>query len=177
MGKRVLTLWKGISTAAVLVVVILTILLVGVRLFGYDVYYVLSSSMVPTYETGELLYVKETDPKDIEKGTPITFALNTNTVVTHRVIEVINREEDPGTRYFRTKGDANNMADGTLISEDNVLGVPKYSIPKLGYLAFYIQNPPGRYIAIAVAAFILFFTFLPDVLGEGQNKKRGDLKG
>ena len=51
--------WNVISSILVALVVLLALLLVGARLFGLQVYTVLSGSMEPTYHTGSLIYVKK----------------------------------------------------------------------------------------------------------------------
>ena len=165
---------KWTSRILVLTVVVLAILLVGVRLIGFQVYTVLSSSMEPTYHTGALLYVRQKDPAEIEIGMPITFMLNSTTVATHRVVEVLEDESNPGTWLFRTKGDANDVEDGSPVHQNNVLGVPLFSIPYLGYFAVWIQNPPGKYIVISVCAFILLLAFLPDFFRDEEKKEQGD---
>ena len=58
--------WNFITTIIVVLVVILAILLVGVRVVGFDVYTVLSGSMEPTYHVGSLIYVKDVDPLKVE---------------------------------------------------------------------------------------------------------------
>lgn len=69
--------------------------------------------------------------------------LDENTVATHRVVEVVPDEDDPSTLRFRTKGDANDAEDGSLVHYKNVIGTPVFTIPKLGYAANYIQPPPA----------------------------------
>ena len=81
--------WSIISSVLVALVVLLAIALVGVRLFGLQVYTVLSGPMEPTYHTGSLIYVKRVDPFTITPGQPITFLLDEDTVATHRVTEVV----------------------------------------------------------------------------------------
>ena len=53
--------------------------------------------------------------------------------------------------------------DGTLgkgnLASSNVVGKPVFSIPLLGYVAHFVQNPPGQYIAIALCAILVFCTF------------------
>ena len=66
MGKSIKKVWNIISIVIVVVVVALAVLLVGVRLIGFDTYAVLSGSMEPTYHTGSLIYVKEVPPEEIE---------------------------------------------------------------------------------------------------------------
>lgn len=175
MKKSIIKIWNVFTSALVALVVILALLLVGVRLFGMQVFTVLSGSMEPTYHVGSLIYVKETDPKTLQPGDVITFMLDENTVATHRIVDVIPDEEDPSVIRFQTKGDANDAVDGSLVHYKNVLGTPVFTIPKLGYLASYIQNPPGTYVAISAGAVLLALVFLPDLFGgdEKPEKKRG----
>lgn len=168
--KSVRKIWDSVTTILVTMVVILAVLLVGVRLVGFQVFTVLSGSMEPTYHIGSLIYVKEVDYKEIEAGQVITFMLDEDTVATHRVVEVVPDETDATVLRYRTKGDANDAEDGSLVHYKNVLGSPVFSIPKLGYLANFIQNPPGMYIAIAAGAILLLLVFLPDLLFEEENK-------
>lgn len=48
----------------------------------------------------------------------------------------------------------------------NVIGTPVFTIPYAGYIANYIQNPPGRYFAIAGGLILLALVFLPDLLDD-----------
>ena len=96
-----------VTTVLVVAVVLLAIALVGVRLFGLQVYTVLSGSMEPAYPVGALLYDKKVDPAQLGPGDVITFMLDEETIVTHRIVEVVPDEEDPSVIRFRTKGDAN----------------------------------------------------------------------
>ena len=153
-----------ISTILVALVVLLAVALVGVRLAGIRTFTVLSGSMEPTYHVGSLIYVKKVDPTTIRPGQVITFMLDENTVATHRVVEVVPDEDDPSTLRFRTKGDANDAEDGSLVHYKNVIGTPVFTIPKLGYAANYIQHPPGLYVAISAGAVLLLLTFLPGLL-------------
>ena len=173
MKSSLQKVWNVISTIIVAIVVILALLLVGARVVGLQVFTVLSGSMEPTYHTGSLIYVKKVDPYTIEPGQPITFMLDENTVATHRVVEVVPDEDDPSTLRFRTKGDANDAEDGSLVHYKNVIGTPVFAIPKLGYAANYIQHPPGLYVAISAGAVLLLLTFLPDLLSGGSGKEQG----
>lgn len=175
MKKSIIKVWNVFTSVLVALVVILALLLVGVRVFGMQVFTVLSGSMEPVYHVGSLIYVKETDPMTLQPGDVITFMLDEDTVATHRIVDVIPDEEDPSVIRFQTKGDANDAVDGSLVHYKNVLGTPVFTIPKLGYLASYIQNPPGTYVAISAGAVLLALVFLPDLFGgdEKPEKKRG----
>ena len=170
MAKVMKIISKVLSTALVAVVVILAVLLVGIRLIGYTPYTVLSGSMEPAYHVGSVIYVAEVEPEELKVGDPITFVLNEDLVVaTHQVVEI-----DAEGRRFYTKGDANETADAAPVHFNNVIGVPQFSIPLLGYVANFIQNPPGTYIAISAGAVLLLLMFLPDLFAkdEGKEKKK-----
>ena len=165
------------TTVLVALAAVLAILLVGARLIGFQVFTVLSGSMEPEFSAGDLIYVREVDPKEIEPGQIITFMLSEKTIATHRVVAVVPDELDPETIRFRTKGDANDSEDGSLVHYKNVIGSPIFHIPKLGYVANYIQHPPGLYIAIAAGAALLAMVFIPDLFEDdesGKNKKKAD---
>ena len=174
MSKTLKKIWNFVSTVLVAVVVLLALLLAGARIFGLQVFTVLSGSMEPTYHTGSLIYVKKVDPFTIQPGQPITFLLDEKTVATHRVVGVVPDEEDTTVIRFRTKGDANEAEDGTLVHYKNVIGEPVFSIPYLGYLAEYIQHPPGMYVAISAGAVLLLLVFIPDIFSDDEKKNDPD---
>lgn len=180
MHRTLKRIWDVVTTVLVVLVVIFAVALVGVRLFGFQVFTVLSGSMEPNYHVGSLIYVKDVDPLELKKDDVITFLLDEDTVATHRIVEVVPDTEDSSVVRFRTKGDANDAEDGSLVHCNNVIGTPVFTIPLLGYVANYIQNPPGTYIAISAGAILLMLVFLPDLFGDEekeqpkkQKKKRG----
>lgn len=172
MGKTLKKILNVISTILVAIVVVLALLLVGARFIGLNVYTVLSGSMEPTYHVGSLIYVKDVDTDELKTGDVITYMLDEDTIVTHRIVDVIPDETDPSIIRFQTKGDANDSVDGSLVHYKNVIGTPVFSIPKLGYLANYIQKPPGRYIAISAGAIILLLVFLPDLFSDDDKSEK-----
>lgn len=160
MGKAVKKIWNIITSIIVALAVLLAIALVGVRLIGFQVFTVLSGSMEPTYHVGSLIYVKDVDYTELEAGDVITFMLDEDTVATHRIVEVVPDETDSSVLRFKTKGDANAAEDGSLVHYKNVIGTPVFTIPKLGYVANYIQNPPGMYVAISAGAVLLLLLLM-----------------
>ena len=175
MSKTIKRIWNWISGVLVGIVVLLAVALVGVRLVGLQPYVVLSGSMEPTYHVGSLIYVKEVDYKELKVGDPITYMVSQDTVVTHRIIEVLVDEEDPETIRYFTQGDANDIPDGSSVHYKNIIGKPVFSVPYLGYVSNYIQNPPGQYVAIAAGALLIMMVFLPDIFAsdEKEEKKKG----
>ena len=176
MKEKLKKIWNIVSTVLVVVVVVFAVLLVGLRFVGVQVYSVISGSMEPEYPVGSLIYVKEVDAYEVEVGDVITFVLSNDMPATHRVIDI-----DYETQHFYTRGDANYSIDEAtgekIYTEDpavhfkNLIGKPVFMIPLLGYVAYYIQHPPGMYIALAVGAIILALAFLPDIFAKSDKKK------
>ena len=147
---------------------VFAVLLVGARLVGLQVFTVISGSMEPTYHVGSLIYVQKVDPFTLQEGDPITFMISDNTVATHRIIEVLPDENDPNVVRFRTKGDNNDTADTNPVHSSNVLGKVVFSIPYLGYVADYIQHPPGTYIMISAMFILILAVFVPDIVANAR---------
>lgn len=155
-------IWNIVSTVLVALVVLFAVFLMGSRLIGFQCYNIISPSMEPQYMVGDLIYVKKVDPATIKVGDVITFIANEDLVVgTHRVVRV-----DAENQRFYTKGDANEIEDAEPVHYNNVIGVPQFSIPKLGYVSDFVQNPPGMYITIAIGILLIIIVFLPDMLGK-----------
>ena len=167
MKESLKKIWNITSTVLVVVIVLCAVFLMGSRLLGFKCYTVISGSMKPEYNVGDLLYVKDVDVNTIKVGDPITFILNEDLVVaTHRVVRI-----DAENQRFYTKGDANEIEDSEPVHFNNVIGVPQFSIPKLGYVSDFIQNPPGMYITIGIGIILILIVFVPDMIGK---KKKED---
>ena len=118
---------------------------------------VLTDSMYPDIKSGDIIICKTVDPDDVNEEDVIAFfdpAGNGTTVVTHKVIEVI---EENGERYFRTEGINNNAPDKLPVPEKNLVG--KYvdiRFPFAGNVAIFMQSTWGFILCIFVpmAAFI-----------------------
>lgn len=173
MSKVFKKIWNIITTVVVVIVVLMAVALVGVRLVNLRPFVVLSGSMEPEYHVGSLIYVKPVDHMQLQVGDDITYLLDEDTVVTHRITEILVDENDPNTLRFFTKGIANEVPDATSVHYKNIIGQPQFTIPYLGYVSNYIQNPPGTYIALAAGAFLILLVFLPDLFDD---EKKDDKK-
>ena len=172
MPKKVKKIWDGVTTVLVIIVVIFAIFLMGSRLVGLQVFHVISPSMEPNYSVGDLIYVKTVDPDSVKVNDVITFVMNEDLLVaTHRVVAI-----DSESRHFTTKGDANQTEDAAPVHFNNLIGVPVFSIPLLGYVSAYIQSPPGMYVAIAFGAVLLTAVFLPDFLAKKNKKEKEEVQ-
>ena len=158
--------WSFLSTILVVLMVLCAVFLMGSRVLGYKCYTVISGSMEPQYSVGDLLYVKSVDANTIKVGDPITFVLNEDLVVaTHRVVRI-----DAEKNHFYTKGDANQIEDSEPVHFNNVIGVPQFSVPKLGYVSDFVQNSPGMYITIGIGIVLILLVFLPDIVSKKKEE-------
>lgn len=172
MSKTLKNVWSIVSTVIVILMVLCAIFLMGSRVIGFRCFSVISGSMEPKYMVGDLIYVKEVDVNTIKVGDDITFILNEDLVVaTHQVVRI-----DAENKHFYTKGIANEIEDGEPVHFNNVLGVPKFSIPKLGYVSDFVQNPPGTYITIGVGIVLIIVVFLPDLLGKKKKEEKEEVE-
>lgn len=163
---------KIISSLTTGIVLLFALLLVGVRIFGLQVLAIISPSMEPNYPTGSVIYIADVNPAELKVNDVITFKLTNSTTATHRIIELVQDEDNPNIVRFRTKGDNNNTIDGSLVEFDDVVGKVVFCIPFLGYLAIHIQSPPGSYIAIGVGLIMIFFVMIIDMITDDKKHKK-----
>ncbi len=134
---------EGVLIAIILYLLIQASLMVTLGV-EKSLYVVISGSMEPTYERGDVLVVKRIDVDAIEKGDIIVFDSPFGGIpIVHRVHD-IKVEED--ARFFITKGDANPFPDPYYqptypgIPEEHVVGEPFVKIPKIGMIQIWFRQ-------------------------------------
>ena len=168
MDTKTVRIMKTLSTGMVIVAMVFAFLIAGIRIFGVQVYGVLTGSMEPTHPTGSLIYVKRVNASDLRVNDVITFSISPNVIATHRIVEIVPDETNPSLVRYRTKGDANKDVDASLVSANNIIGKVMFSIPKMGYIANFIQKPPGIYVTIFICGLTIAFVFYTDSLDNKQ---------
>jgi len=149
-------------------------------LFGYRYYTVLTGSMSPTYNVGDMIFVQLKEGKDINVGDVITFnpSQDSDAYLTHRVTEKIENYEGSGVTCFRTQGDANNAQDSFLIDEQRVIGTVNFGIPMIGYVVRFVQL--RWYLILPVVIMIaVFFQLLKRyfLMGKDEDEEQGEADG
>lgn len=167
---------RTISTVLVIVIVVLAFLIAGIRIFGFQIYGVTSDSMAPEYPKGALVYVQKTDVQDLRVRDVITYQLDKKNISTHRINEIVRDETTPNALKFRTKGDANDEPDAKLVTEADIIGRVAFSIPHLGNLASYIQQPPGIYVAIVIGIALVVLVVMTDKISADDAKVQSEKK-
>ncbi|ASJ01386.1 signal peptidase I [Thermococcus gorgonarius] len=153
----------------ILLVIILLLLPVIPYLTRLTPMVVLSGSMIPYFNPGDIVLLEKTDPAQVEVGDVVAFhppnSKDETTFVTHRVVDIV---EENGTRYFKTKGDNNGDEDPFLVPQENVYGKAVFSIPKLGFLTRHNPDKRARFLfylfTILVPGMAVVLTELPKIL-------------
>ena len=115
--------------------------------FGYTPLTVLSNSMQPHLQSGDLILIRQVEFKDVEVNDVITFKESDTKFITHRVIDV---REQNGQVGFVTKGDNNNVEDSMIVMKDHLVGKQVALIPKLGYVSNFASGPLGFLLFITI---------------------------
>lgn len=147
--------------------------------FGITPFVVKSGSMSGTrddhIEVGDLIFVGPAEPAKLEEGDVIAF-MEGRIVVTHRIIGVQTGED--GSLLFKTQGDANNSPDTELVREENIVGIYKSRIPKVGDFALFLQTPLGMliFIGIPVIGFIIYDIIRRQYYSDKERKQASEMQ-
>ena len=136
---------------------------------------VLTDSMYPEIESGDLIICHTAEAKDIKVNDIISFfdpAGNGTSIVTHRVIEIV---EENGEIFFRTRGDYNNTEDKELVPAENLVGVYKTRIAGAGHVAMFMQSTAGLIICVVLPIILLVgYDIIRRRIYEKNNKQDTD---
>lgn len=135
---------RAFSTLLLAALIGLCLPLTVPRFLGYEIYSVISGSMEPSIPVGSLVYVRETEPADMEAGDVIAFygAADGISIITHRVVEnrVLMGE-------LVTRGDANQEEDVRPVTYARCIGKVVCTVPGAGKLAELLTGQRGRFAA------------------------------
>ena len=142
-----------------------------VSIGSYRMFTVVTGSMEPVYNVGDVVISKEVEPSTINKGDDVVYLGEKNDfkdkIVTHRVIKIENKD---GEYYFTTKGVANDYSD-PVISSDQIYGKVVYKPVVLSFLSGVLNTRLGFYLLIFVPVAFLIFLEILDYI----KRKEGEL--
>lgn len=134
------------------------------KFFGITPLIVLSGSMHPIINAGDVIFVKQKNTENIKPGDIVSYKVS-DKIVTHRVVEVFKNNSDI---MFKTKGEVNNVNDEYLVSSANLIGVMFFKIPYLGFLYNFLNS--YKIGILLIGALIIIFG------GEIFNHVRKNIK-
>ena len=161
--KAPLKLIGNIIYAIICIIAILLLLVVGTQrasnnkksFAGYRLYNIVTGSMIPKYQVGDVLLVKEIDAKDIQIGDDISYlgAVDTfkDKIVTHRIKE--KKIGNDGRYTFITRGIANDD-DDPEINEDQIFGKVSHKFVILSFISRQIASRESKFIVFIIPVIV-----------------------
>src|SRR5699024_4825312 len=124
------------------------------EVFGHQLKVVLSGSMEPTFLTGSIIAVENyAQDRSLKTDDIITFMEDENKLITHRIIDIVETDEE---LLYETKGDNNDAADRELVKDENVVATySDFTIPYAGYLLHTTQTPLGSALLLIIPGVLL----------------------
>ena len=122
--------------------------------FGIKTFVIVSGSMEPTLNIGDVILVKDIEENDIKENDIISYREG-QSIVTHRVIEI---EETENGKKFITKGDNNNVKDSYPVRYRDIEGKYDSKINGIGNVVLFFQNK----IVIICVILIFYLIYMHD---------------
>ena len=150
--RRVGRIATGVAFAFALVAAALVLV---PALLGWQRYAIASGSMTPAYDKGSLVLDEVVPVRELRVGDVITYLPpRGDHLITHR-ISWIGRDAT-GARLFRTKGDANPVADGwTFRLDGEAQARVRVGVPYAGYPLMALGRRDVRMLLIALPALLI----------------------
>lgn len=122
------------------------------RILGGTTLTVLTGSMQPSIDPGDMIAVVPVEPEDLRRGDVVTFQPHSGDpmLITHRIVAV---DGAPGERTFITRGDANSANDPEIVAAQ-VQGRVVYVLPYVGWVNS-LAGPAAPMLVVAAAVALI----------------------
>jgi signal peptidase len=156
--------------------VLLGALLVLPALAGYQRYAIVSGSMTGTYDRGSVVFDEVVPVSELRVGDVITYRPPAGSgpkgLVTHRIATITRDRE--GSRIFRTKGDANDVADPwtfRLAGPDQAR--VRAGVPYLGFAVAALSDRRLRMLIVGLPALLIALSSLAGLWRDAEPDPAG----
>ena len=160
MNKNIISKRAGVITVCIIYICLLIVSSSHQRfrkqlseVWGYMPLVVLSDSMYPTIEAGDLLLIQDIGEETPEIGDIIAFydaSADARMIITHRIVDVIYAED--GEVSYITQGDGNNSPDRDAVQPESIIGRMSVRIGGAGRVIWMIRDMlPWIFTAAAMA--------------------------
>ncbi|MGN1378892.1 MAG: signal peptidase I [Bacilli bacterium] len=142
-----------------------------ISLGGISIYTIITPSMVPKYNIGDMVIAKKVDVNNLRKGDDVVYLGNKDDfdgkIITH---EIMNIENENGKILFHTKGIANDIED-PIVSEEQIMGKVIFKSKLLSLISKVVNNSYGFYFVIFIPFTILVTMEIIDIIDEKKRKE------
>lgn len=128
------------------------------NLAGFTPLSVVSDSMAPTFQAGDLIIIRSCDPASLKEGDIVTFHTIINNefaLNTHRIAEI---QGQANARSYVTKGDNNDIADIHMITDGDIVGKYVARLPHFGRVVEFLSSSMG-FLLVIVLPLLIFFVY------------------
>ena len=165
------------ATRALVAIAVLSfaVLAAGPHLLGYRTMTMLTASMAPGIDPGDVVITTPIDVTDITTGMVISYhiPIDDHRVVTHRVTDVQHGPQ--GTVTVQTKGDANDHPDPwTAVLEGDTAYQATAVIPDLGHLITALRTPTLTHTLVYGLPAVLAAWLLLGIWRPAEDDKDGE---
>lgn len=140
-------------------------------IFGYRSYVIISESMKPKYEIGDLILSKEIDPRNLKLKDDIVYYAESGEfqgkVITHEIIEIY---KDIDHYEFTTKGIANLIEDDTKVKDSQIYGKVVYKFKIISLISKLVRHKYGSLFLILIPMFWIFILEFKELKNKLLNK-------
>ncbi len=143
----------------------------GPTLFGWQAVALVSGSMSPLFNPGDVVVAEPYDGSQLQPGAVIVFhAPGSGEVTTHRIVGL------HGDGSYRTKGDANGIADSSPVPPSAIVAVGRLRVPLIGLAIAWWQQGDVLPLILAVVTLALAGALrdrgAPPALDQGAPSRR-----
>lgn len=124
----------------------LAAIVAAAALLGYRGEAILTGSMRPALDPGDLVVVERIAAAQMRPGDVVSFRAPSGVTITHRVKAVAARRD--GLLRVTTQGDANNVAEAWTTSPRATVGRVSARLPGAGGVLRWTGSPTGRLIVL-----------------------------
>ena len=144
----------GLLIVALLAVAAADLVPVIVKARGEKALVVVSGSMRPTFQAGDLVVVGRPVASGLRAGMVVAFHApgSPQRLTTHRIYRL---QPKPYGLFVQTKGDANAAPDPDFTPASDITGVMQGRLPHVGRLISLVQSPLGRVLLLALPLMLI----------------------
>lgn len=144
------------------------LLVLGPVVLGWRPYTVLTGSMRPGIQPGDVVMDRPIPVSEAHVGQVVTFSDpgRHGDLVTHRIRSIARLGP---TTNVETRGDANNTSEHWSIATKDRVGLVVYRLPKVGRLAVVMRSRVGILLAVVLPVLLLGFSVLRSIWKEDDD--------
>ncbi len=174
-GKKIISIIFKVIKAILIafLIMILGIVLVQkvsnnkAHIMGIGIYTVITESMLPTYEVGDMIFAVQVEENELKVGDDVVYQGEVDDfkgkVITHRIVEIDGKT-------IHTKGINNSIEDPT-ITYKQIYGKVVYKFGLFSIFSKLMNDTVLFYVVIFVPFTILVFLDIKDIIEERRKDK------